>query len=93
MPTNKQSTLLAGAKIPTHSHSLVSQLSHPREVLDMVQLKLQGKTTLKDPVGTKLSTVLWQHLTKTSRSFAAVIRVLPPSTADAVVRFASNNAR
>jgi farnesyl-diphosphate farnesyltransferase len=82
--------------IPTHKHSIWSQLSHPNEILAVIRMGLSKiftpspKTPGGAPQASKLVgelSPLWTHLNKTSRSFAVVIKVLPAEAADAVCVF------
>ena len=78
--------------VPTHRHSVWEQLSKPSEVVALARMALWYKTRKARggktrPEWSKLEESLWEHLDRTSRSFAMVIRVLPPDAADAVCVF------
>lgn len=81
----------AYGQVIMHEHSLLEQLSHPNEIFSAIQLVLEKKlfkNSGSKSFSTRLSKELWDHLNKTSRSFAAVIRVLPsPDCSDAVCVF------
>ncbi|KAH9261046.1 farnesyl-diphosphate farnesyltransferase [Batrachochytrium salamandrivorans] len=77
----------AYGKVPVYKHSLWEQLSYPEEVLAMFQHWSNRQRFLANNA-TLLPAAIWQHLDKTSRSFALVIRVLPsPVLGDAVCIF------
>jgi farnesyl-diphosphate farnesyltransferase len=78
----------AYGKVIMHEHSLWTQLSYPGEILAGIRLVLEKKFNKSKGIHTKLSKELWDHLNKTSRSFAAVIRILPsPDVSDSVCIF------
>ena len=75
--------------VQTHGHSVWDQISRPGEVAAACHLLYEKKFSKAGKgVATKLHEELWDHLNKTSRSFAAVIRILPaPDVSDAVCVF------
>jgi len=74
--------------VVTHKHSVWDQISRLDEVWAALKLVAEKKLAKPKAMPTRLPAELWDHLNKTSRSFAAVIRVLPaPDVADAVCVF------
>jgi len=77
-PEKKQG---AYGKVPTHSHSKLDQLSRVDEVVAALRLKFGGSMLKALPAQFTADDVVWcdVKLGEVSRSFAAVIRQLPPT--------------